>query len=89
MSDTAKMQMVRIILHWAWDPIGVRGIPEAIDEYDTYAPKVLEMLRSGGSDQDVGAYLTSIVRDRMELRTNPKADEDIAAMLRELYAIEA
>ena len=85
----AKLQMIRIVLLWAWDPIGVRGIPEAVDEYDSYAPAVLQMLETGASDQHIADYLTSVVRDRMELRPNPKADEDIAAMLRELYAIGA
>lgn len=41
MNAQAKLQMVRIVLLWAWDPIGVRGIPEAVDEYDSYAPAVL------------------------------------------------
>lgn len=80
--------MVQIVLVWAWDPIGVRGIPEAVDEYDSYAPAVLQMLETGASDQQIADYLTSVVRDRMGLRPNPKADEDIAAMLRELYAIK-
>ena len=88
MNAPAKLRMVQIVLVWAWDPIGVRGIPEAVDEYDSYAPAVLQMLETGASDQQIADYLTSVVRDRMELRPNPKADEDIAAMLRELYAIK-
>ena len=88
MNTPAKLRMVRVVLLWAWDPIGVRGIPEAVDEYDSYAPAVLQMLETGASDRQISDYLTSVVRDRMELRPNPKADEDIAAMLRELYAIE-
>lgn len=46
------------------------------------------MLETGASDQQIAEYLTGVVRDRMELRLNPKADEDVAAMLRELYTIE-
>ena len=89
MSVSTKLRMVRVVLLWAWDPIGVRGIPEAVDEYDSYAPAVLQLLESGASDRHIEDYLTSVIRDRMELRPNPKADEDIAAMLRELYAIDA
>jgi hypothetical protein len=66
----------------------VRGIPGAVDEYDSYAPAILKMLETGASDRQITEYLTGVVRDRMELRPNPKADEDIAVMLRELYAIE-
>jgi len=88
MNASPNLKMVRVVLLWAWDPIGVRGIPEAVDEYDSYAPAILQMLETGASDRQIAEYLTDIVRDRMELRPNPKADEDIAAMLRELYAIE-
>jgi hypothetical protein len=89
MSAPPKLQMVRVVLLWAWDPIGVRGVPEAVDEYDSYAPAILELLEIGAPDRLIADYLTSIVCDRMELRPDPKVDEDIAAMLRQLYSIEA
>ena len=84
---SAKLRMVETILHWVWDPIGVRGIPEALDEYDMYAPAVLELLQRGASDRDVASYLTSVVRDRMELRASPEKDADVAVTLRALYLI--
>ena len=89
MASPAKLQMIRIVLLWAWDPIGVRDIPEAADEYDSYALAVLQMLETGASDRHIADYLTSVVRDRMGLGPNPKADENITAILRELYAVEA
>ena len=89
MSAPAKLRMIQVVLLWSWDPIGVRGIPEAVDEYDSYAQFVLQMLETGVSDGEIADYLTSVIRDRMELPCNPKTNEDIAAMLRELYAIEA
>jgi hypothetical protein len=88
MNEQAKLQTVQVVLLRAWDPIGVRDIPEAVDEYDSYAPAVLQMLDDGASDEQIADYLTGIVRDRMELRPNPTADKDIAAMLRELHAIK-
>ena len=88
MNAPARLRMVRVVLLWAWDPIGVRGIPEAVDEYDSYAPAILQLLESGASNRELADHLTSIVRDRMELRPNPTAAEDVAGMLRELYAIE-
>jgi hypothetical protein len=42
MNDDTSLRMIQVALHWAWDPIGVRGIKEAADEYDMYAPRVLE-----------------------------------------------
>jgi len=89
MSLPPKLRMIRVVLLWVWDPIGVRGIPEAVDEYDSYAQAVLQKLETGASDQCVADYLTSVVRDRMELPPNPKMDQDVAVMLRQLYAIEA
>ena len=89
MSAPAKLRMVQVVLLWAWDPIGVRGIPEAVDEYDSYAPAVLELLESGASDRSIADYLTGVTRDRMELRPDPKAHANIAAMLRELHGINA
>ena len=81
--------MVQVVLHWAWDPIGVRGFEMAADEYDIFTPAVLAMLEEGATEHQLGDYLTSVVRDRMELTPKPNADQDVASMLRELYAIRA
>ena len=89
MASPAKLRMIQIVLLRAWDPIGVRSIPEAADEYDSYAPVVLQMLETGASDRHIADYLTSVVRDQMGLGLNPKADEDITVLLRELYTMEA
>ena len=83
----ARLQTVRIVLHWAWDPIGVRGIEEAADEYDSYALPVLGMLERGAIDEEVAGYLTSVEVDLMGLIANTNKNADIAAMLRELHAI--
>ena len=87
MIHDAQLRMVQIVLHWAWDPIGVRGIEDATDEYDMYAPQVLEMLEDDASDERVASYLTSLVKVRMGLPVKPERDEDVASMLRHLYAI--
>ena len=36
---------IRRLLMTEWDPIGVRDIPEAAGEYDSYAPPIARMLR--------------------------------------------
>lgn len=53
-------------LYYVWDPLGARGAPEARDEYRAYLPRVYELVRSGARDELI-AYLTTILRDRMEL----------------------
>jgi hypothetical protein len=87
MSDDANLRMVQVALHWAWDPIGVRGIKEAADEYDVYAPRVLEMLKADAPVEQIADYLTSVVRDRMELPVRPDRDKDVSSMLQQMFVI--
>jgi hypothetical protein len=87
MRDDASLRMVQIVLHWAWDPIGVRGIEGAVDEYDMYAPQVLEMLEADAPVEQIAGYLTSVVRDRMELPVRPDRDDDVSRMLQQLIPI--
>lgn len=48
---------VREILLRDWDPIGVSGIPEAADEYDTYANKPYVMLMDeGATASEIAGY---------------------------------
>lgn len=87
MSDDTTLRMIQIALYWAWDPIGVRGIEEAADEYDMYAPRVLELLKSQAPVQQIADYLTNVVRDRMELPTRPERDGDVSSMLQQMFVI--
>ena len=87
MSDDTTLRMIQIALHWAWDPIGVRGIKEAPDEYGMYALRVLELLKSQAPVQQIADYLTSVVRDRMELPTRPERDGDVSSMLQQMFVI--
>ena len=64
---------LRLILWAAWDPIGV-GVP--LDEYDTYAPQVWELLRSGASEDDLAAHLGSIRARSIQTGTH---EQDIRA----------
>jgi len=45
-----------ILMLW-WDPLGVHGVPEALDEYDTQVGQIGHRLRKGGSVEDITAYL--------------------------------
>ena len=59
---------VRQVLMEAWDPIGVRDVPEAQDEYDVYVAKVYVMLMDErASQQAIAAYLNYIATDHMGL----------------------
>ena len=56
---------LRRILMEEWDPIGVRGMPEAADEYDMYLGQVGRRLHDGATVDEIGAYLTWVEDDRM------------------------
>ena len=83
----AKLGMVKAVLHWFWDPIGVRGVDEAVGEYDDYAAAVLELLDRASTDEEIAAYLSTIESERMGLPSHGDRNEDVAALLRELFAL--
>lgn len=53
------------VLHYLWDPIGVRGVPPARDEYDMYVPGVLKLLEAGANEKTIATHLLEIERQRM------------------------
>jgi hypothetical protein len=53
-------------LYYVWDPLGASGAPEAREEYHPHVPEVYELVRLGKRDELI-VYLTSVLRDRMEL----------------------
>ncbi len=53
----ASIRSVRSVLIDDWDPIGVRDIPEAADEYDSYAVPIYTILRQHRSEDALLDYL--------------------------------
>jgi hypothetical protein len=41
-----------------WDPVGVYGVPEVIDEYDEYVGQVGRLLREGASHEGLADYFS-------------------------------
>jgi hypothetical protein len=58
---------IRPVLMAAWDPIGVGGIPEAADEYDSYIGGIYVYLRDGASDEKLAERLADIETTTMGL----------------------
>ena len=50
-----------------WDPIGVRDVPQASDEYDSYIGGFYELLKRGASEAEIGDCLRWIEVDQMGL----------------------
>ncbi len=69
------------VLHYIWDPIGVRGEPRARDEYDSYVAGVYALLESGSGADQIAAHLDRIASQRMCLRSNMEHCHDTARKL--------
>jgi hypothetical protein len=48
---------LRHLLLDEWDPIGVRDVPEAQDEYDSYLGQIGARLRQGSDAEGIASYL--------------------------------
>lgn len=79
---------LRQILMDEWDPIHLRGVAEAADEYDGYLGPLAARLREGASPDVIADYLTEVEEDRMGLGESPAARERnqaLAGRLRTWY----
>ena len=69
------------VMHYVWDPIGIAGVPQARDEYDSYLPQVFSMLIGKTKEVEIAAYLTGIEDERMGLTPSPEKAAQVAAIL--------
>jgi hypothetical protein len=68
--DRILYEKIREILMDSWDPIGVAKVINAQDEYDSYIPQILEILRKGCTAEEMVAHIRRIEIDTMGLRHN-------------------
>lgn len=71
------------VLYYVWDPIGVADEPFARAEYESYVPKVLELLVSQDDPAPISVYLADIMQTRMSLSPNLPLCDQIASLLLE------
>lgn len=64
-----------------WDPIGVRDIPEAQDEYFAYIPSIYQLLQSKKSESELFEYLWQIETEHMGLSGNRQHTQAVAHKL--------
>lgn len=83
-SERAVMDSIRQILIEVWDPVGVRAIPQAHDEYDGCVGAVARALMDGADVAALQALLEHIVVNEIGLPAgsgNPQgAAERIVAL---------
>ena len=61
--------MVRLILLVDWDPIGIFGAFSAMDEYDSYAQQIAELLEAGIGETALIEHLTQIETEIIGLKS--------------------
>jgi hypothetical protein len=69
-----------VLLH-DWDPIGIRAVPQAQDEYESYVGPVYRLIASGASAETVADYLVAIEEDMGVGRVPPRALVSVAEKL--------
>lgn len=72
------------ILREEWDPIGVTGIPEACDEYESYVADLMRLIAKGASQKDILNFLWWVETTHMGLVGNREKTEQIAEKLASL-----
>ncbi len=75
---------IRRVLLREWDPIGMRDVLEAKDEYDGYVGGVYRLLANGASTLELAEHLARIERDDMGFSTVQESLPAVADRLKQL-----
>jgi hypothetical protein len=69
--ETGETEL-RQLLYWTWDPIGVNeSFPYTADEYNQYAPQIVEALRMDPTEDQIVDMLKMVERERMGIGCDP------------------
>ncbi|MEX0841366.1 MAG: hypothetical protein WEC82_05710 [Xanthobacteraceae bacterium] len=74
-------QEVRKILLTEWDPIALRNVPQAQDEYDQYATRIAQMVISRRSIVELSEYLLHLETSVLGLEANRERARAVAEKL--------
>ena len=74
-------EAIRRALLKEWDPIGVAGIDEAQNEYDSYVPRIYKMLMARKPRHEIFEYLWWLETEHMGLTGDRQATEKFADRL--------
>jgi hypothetical protein len=85
---TSGARELRGLLMKYWDPIGVNGIPEASDEYDSYLGPLAKKLHEGTDARGVCEYLSEVQTERMEIPATPDRLSDVGERVVGWYDVE-
>lgn len=80
---------IRKILMRDWDPIGINGIPEAEDEYDSYISQIHALLIRREPKHKLVDFLWWVETENMGLYGNRQRTEHVADILMEIVEVAA
>ena len=80
-----SLKKIHKILMEKWDSIGVRDVPEAQDEYDSYILQLYGLLRKQSSAKDIIDYLYKIETEWMGLSSSKEA---LHSVVQELLGLD-
>lgn len=69
------------VLFYVWDPIGVADEPYARGEYESYVPKVRQLVEENDNIKPISSHLADIVRDQIGIAPNKKQCDFTAELL--------
>ena len=75
---------IRRVLLEVWDPIGVRDVPQAQDEYDCCLGEIFRLLTTGGTDDQIADYLWQQASEHMGLSLGRECMSTTVAALRQI-----
>jgi hypothetical protein len=84
MTQMTVRQRVRLILLNDWDPIDIRDVPQAQDEYDSYIASIEKMVIARSPTAELSNYLLQIETKTMGLRGDPARARSVAVKLRSI-----
>jgi hypothetical protein len=80
--DNRELQRrVDEVLFYVWDPIGVSNEPYARGEYESYVPKILQLVEENDDIQPISTYLANIISTNMSLSPDKKQCDYTAEIL--------
>ena len=79
--DKELSRRVDEVLFYVWDPIGVADEPCARGEYESYVPKVHQLVEQNDDIKPISSHLADIVRDLMGLSPDKKQCDYTAELL--------
>lgn len=85
LDGAALFKGVRAALLHEWDPIDISDNPHLADEYDSYVPEIVRLVKAGHSPQELANHLKHI-EENMNVSPPEERRLKTAALLVKLMA---